>query len=451
MKSKHSTSSDLATIEPTDAEERIEAAVRLSDSKRESVYEELRRLIASSQFKSSHRCQMLLRYVVENALKGRADSLKERIIGVEVFGRDLAYDTNNDPVVRMAAGEVRKKLAQYYYDPANQSETRIELLAGSYVPAFSSFDLLPRAGEDGVSNISEEDGVFKVAEVADVKPEKQAETPAQIDRSSWWSRRAIRWLVVGFAVAVASMLLFQQFQSKPPDAFESFWAPVVTSPNPVLLCVGHRMLTWSQYDSVEAHDSSATPTKQASNDDQKNRPVMLLSDSITLTNVTALLRAYKKTYSVRGQAFTRFEDLQRGPVVLLGAFNNNWTMRLMKSMRFHFAEDPNGSRQWIADQEKPEVQIGLVQVNKGDFTTEDYALVARIIDPQTKLPTIIAAGVTATATHAAGDFITNASYLDDFFKKAPQNWQTKNMELLIVVNNVNGDSGPPKVVASYFW
>jgi hypothetical protein len=77
--------------------------------------------------------------------------------------------------------------------------------------------------------------------------------------------------------------------------------------------------------------------------------------------------------------------------------------------------------------------------------------VARIFDQQTKYPAIIAAGLKYSSTRVASDFITNPIYIDEFVKNTPQNWETKNMELLLVAKDECGDPGPPKVVASYFW
>jgi hypothetical protein len=78
----------------------------------------------------------MLKYVVSAALEGHAGDLKERTLGVEVFGRDPDYDTNADPVVRFSASEVRKRIAQYYHDNEGSSSVQIELPLGSYVPDF---------------------------------------------------------------------------------------------------------------------------------------------------------------------------------------------------------------------------------------------------------------------------------------------------------------------------
>src|SRR5438477_9899955 len=100
------------------------------------IRNQLDRILAHPRFRNSKRYPALLRYVVETALEGRADSLKERTIGIEVFGREPDYDTNLDHTVRTSAGEVRKRLAQYYVESDRDQEIRIDLPAGSYVPQF---------------------------------------------------------------------------------------------------------------------------------------------------------------------------------------------------------------------------------------------------------------------------------------------------------------------------
>lgn len=96
----------------------------------------LERILATSLFTHSKRYPTLLRHVVALTLDGRTGELKERLIGTEVFGRTPSYDTNQDPVVRTTAGEVRKRLAQYDQSEGRTDALRIDLPAGSYRPAF---------------------------------------------------------------------------------------------------------------------------------------------------------------------------------------------------------------------------------------------------------------------------------------------------------------------------
>jgi hypothetical protein len=101
---------------------------------RKTILEALDTLTASPAFESSHRAQSFLRYVVEHALDGELDRLKERVIGSALFGRNPDYDTGADSIVRVTAAEVRKRLEIYYEQTAGAEPVTIELPTGSYVP-----------------------------------------------------------------------------------------------------------------------------------------------------------------------------------------------------------------------------------------------------------------------------------------------------------------------------
>src|ERR1019366_8610359 len=116
-------------------------------------------------------------------LAGDTSSLKERTLGIEVFGRAPDYDTSQDPIVRSGAAEIRKKLAQYYQEPGHGSEVRIELLSGSYIAEFH----FNGSGGPGVAAVAE------VAEIADVAPPRRPR----------WRYAAI----IGGAAAVALLIL----------------------------------------------------------------------------------------------------------------------------------------------------------------------------------------------------------------------------------------------------
>ena len=103
---------------------------------RDAVLRELQKVLASPHFCNSKRYPALLKYIVENTLAGKADLLKERTLGMEVFERPATYDTNADTVVRYTAGEVRKRLLLFYHEDGKNSNIRIYLPAGSYIPEF---------------------------------------------------------------------------------------------------------------------------------------------------------------------------------------------------------------------------------------------------------------------------------------------------------------------------
>jgi hypothetical protein len=103
-----------------------------------TVLSHLEKILLSDGFQHSRRYPALLRHVVEKTIAGETDDLKERVLGIAVFGRSPDYDTSSDPVVRTTASEVRKRLDDYYSRPENAGELRISLPVGSYVPTFQN-------------------------------------------------------------------------------------------------------------------------------------------------------------------------------------------------------------------------------------------------------------------------------------------------------------------------
>ena len=105
---------------------------------------ELNRILRSPGFANSERMARFLRCVVERAIAGRGDELKEYLVGVEVFDRRTDYDPRVDPIVRVEARRLRGKLEEYYAAPgAGQSGVVIELPKGAYVPSFRHPDSAP--------------------------------------------------------------------------------------------------------------------------------------------------------------------------------------------------------------------------------------------------------------------------------------------------------------------
>ena len=99
------------------------------------VQEELQRILASPTFLNARRPSQFLRFIVDETLAGE-ERLKEYLIGIEVFDRPQDYDPKDDPVVRVEAGRLRKKLAEYYAGPGANDTLIIELPKGGYVPVF---------------------------------------------------------------------------------------------------------------------------------------------------------------------------------------------------------------------------------------------------------------------------------------------------------------------------
>ena len=96
----------------------------------------LARLLDSPGFLASGRRRELLAYIVEQTLAGRADRLKAFDLACAVLGRNERFDPQNDPIVRIEIGRLRRDLEQYYLAEGRSDPIRISIPKGRYVPAF---------------------------------------------------------------------------------------------------------------------------------------------------------------------------------------------------------------------------------------------------------------------------------------------------------------------------
>jgi hypothetical protein len=110
---------------------------------------QLRRILASNDFRAPERHRKFLSYVVEETLAGRAGRVKAYSIAIEAFGRDVSFDPQSDPVVRIEASRVRRALERYYLTGGQLDPVLISIPIGGYVPTFTRRDLTPepRSGQ----------------------------------------------------------------------------------------------------------------------------------------------------------------------------------------------------------------------------------------------------------------------------------------------------------------
>jgi len=119
--------------------------VTASDIPREAVLAALEAVVSSAPFSKAKRPARFLRFLVETALRGDGQVLKESVLGTEVFERPADWDPRLDPVVRQEAARLRKRLATYYETSGADAEVRIDLPVGSYVPLFRRKSVEPEA------------------------------------------------------------------------------------------------------------------------------------------------------------------------------------------------------------------------------------------------------------------------------------------------------------------
>ena len=413
------------------------------------VLAELERILGSRHFRNAVRSRQFLDFVVRHAIEGHAEQLKERTIGTEVFHRAPGYATGDDPVVRVQAGEVRRRLDQYYQETRNGSPLRIELPVGSYVP------IVRWIGNDVGS--------------AD-KPETHS-APALVSARSGQKRMDLRWIIVGICLlaALSAGLLFINSRSNAHQKtlMEHFWAPAFATPQPVLICVAKPVVYRPSFELYQRYSRSHPGTFEseversnqllplAANESMQWGQILpypdygvAVGDAYSAVSISGLLGQLGKPSQVRIGTNYSFEDLRNSPDVIIGAFNNKWTMQMMPTLHFAFIEDKGEYR--ISEQ-TPNGRVWRSNLRDAERSGEDYAIVARLLDSKTGQFMVIAAGLTSSGTQTAGEFVSNREILEKGLRTAPADWQKKNLEVVIETTVTDSTPGPPKIVAAYAW
>jgi hypothetical protein len=176
------------------------------------------------------------------------------------------------------------------------------------------------------------------------------------------------------------------------------------------------------------------------------------ADAISMARIAALARENGKKFEIRRGTSSTLADLRKGPDVLIGGFNNVWTMRLGSQLRYAFETDPVTREHFIRDRQNPS-KAAWRQNHSLPYSTftQDYAVVSRFVDPRTEKMVVVVAGMGKNGTLAAGEFVTNSRYLEMLASRAPKGWEHKNLQVVISTEVVNDNTGPPQILASYFW
>jgi len=217
------------------------------------------------------------------------------------------------------------------------------------------------------------------------------------------------------------------------------------------MCVGHPRKGPLSTFNPEEEEEAPRPATQSEVYELSTQHVAL-SDTTTLSRLAGFLTTRGRSYRIQGSAFTSLTDLREGPVILVGAFTNPWTMKLTRQLRFSFKRSSAEPLSWIQDGLHPERRKWTLDWSQPyQVDTQDYALVSRLRHPDTDRVVLIVAGMGKYGTIAAGEFLTDHDYMDAFARTAPAGWESMNVQIVLATNVIKGSSGPPRVLESYFW
>jgi hypothetical protein len=453
---------------------------------RAAILKALAHILSSKPFRTSKQCQVFLRYVVVHSADGKEDALKERVIGAEVLERSPNYNTADDPVVRIRAADVRKRLAMYYQEEGRNASIRITIPSGSYRAFFNALDppsesavsgagpmqlpRLPEAHEAETAAVLE-----KLAELSmEMQPSEaqrlhgttgttggtQGAEEALPARAGRRRHRALMAFWCALLVVVLGGLAAWYAIENSQKEFKLFWAPTIDQSRPPIIYVGNNAVyrlkaSFLKRYQVEHPDfkpnpsgletiSTIDPNERMSFEDLEanDNDFVGIEDVASAVAISSFFKGKNVRYDLRFGRDIVFGDFRTTPVVLIGAFNNNWTLDLNDKLPYRFAVR-NGDKGV-----EGEGHFWQTVYAENLSPREDYALITRQISQKNGEPVIAVAGVDQTGTRAAAEFVSNPAMLEAALRKLPSGWQNKKLQLVLHTTVVGHVPTGSEVIAS---
>jgi hypothetical protein len=408
----------------------------LTEQEEQIVRETLKSIVDCRQFAKSRRYPMLLEYIVNNTLAGDSAALKERTVGVEVFDRTSDYDPSTDAIVRTTAGEVRRRLAAYFSEHP-EAPVRIELPLGGYHVEFHFREGANEEVESREPRLLETDS----SRHRQAGNEKRGSLEHAKKRSQWITWTAVLGLLAVVAVSLTAWNLLRNREKR------DFWWPVIHENDSARILVGGGTDP-GQLESVDIQAIS-----QAGQSDGSEQ--FMLGNATAVARVCGIFRMQGRDCKIVSSRSATLTEIRNNPVVLIGALDNPWTLKLQTSLRYQFLLDPlskpGQTKRLVVDHAAADAPVWMVVGDDKPFGA-DYAIVSRFHSDVTGNLAVIIAGVTQVGTEAAGDFLTDSP---DGFKQivamAPKGWKGDNFEAVLQVEIIQGSPGRIKIVGAQFW
>jgi hypothetical protein len=464
----------MQSLDPIDVREA--QIVRISESKKDlaAVLQHLKEIVEGPAFKGSHRSAQFLKYIVEQSIAGRFDSLKERLIGVELFGRNPSYDTGEDAIVRVTASDVRKRLLQHYGKNGTSCEFRLSLPSGSYIPEIIHENHY-EAGPPDKTRLNQQTDTDSHNLPAGTQQGSDTISPPVLhsDTSQVQRPRNRYWMLVGLAVLTLNITFWGIFWSHsshtvtapdpilPWSAFfrSSHATNLITSdPNIVVIqeITGTR-LTASDY----ANHAYIPESNKLTPEELRLCHTILWGDhsaaavDLPITaSIAALASASSKKIDVRAARGIQLADLKTDDnFIFLGSPRSNpWSALFSDELDFRFAFD-NATQQEIIENAHPRKGElpAYVPTAMGWATGQSYAVVGFVQNLDQNGQVLLLAGANGEGTEAAGRLVTDPDRLANALRGCGihPGGPLKHFEILLRLSTMAGSPTNVQVIACH--
>ena len=410
-----------------------------------SLEQHLNGVLEGEAFKGSHRSGKFLKYIVNRVIARDFDSLKERAIGIEVFGRPPGYNTSADAIVRVTASDVRKRLVQHYGRPGNAAEYRISLPSGSYIPQIVR-ESRSHSEPQLLSNVSargQEHGQ-EVGSVAQSSPRRRLEL----------SRFALAFLLI-LALNLAAFVVVWNHVRKPERILVLPWSSIFGSSRATQIITSDPniaeiqsflggQISLSDYANHNyiPDPSRLTPEQRRFCEGILRGDKASVVDTPIAMAVSQLAQATSSKITARGARNIQFSDMQTDAnFILLGSPRTNpWSNLYNDHLDFRFEYDPKTGKEVIRNvHPRPGELPTYVETAPGWATGQSYAIVAFLKNLDQSGQVLFIAGQTAEGTEAAGKLVNDLPRLDTTLKKCGvQSSGSEHFEILLRLNTLAG-------------
>jgi hypothetical protein len=453
--------------EEIDARHAELAKITGSEADVAALRKHLSEVMEGTAFKGSPRSARFLSYIVNQAIEGRLEALKERALGVELFNRSPSYDTGEDAIVRVTASDVRKRLLQHYGQNHSGSRFRISLPLGSYIP-----DITRSASQlGGQAEKLHSTSAAAGSAVTGVDAPKQGKFVVDAVQSRPSSTTIVLFSISALILG-AGLVLFaflRRDSSRPQNAASLVlpWSEFFRSPHPVQLITSDPNIAEIQAftgGEISVSDYAnrnylAGPNKLSPDLESLCRNVLRGDKSSTIDTqiavaIAAMAPGNSRPIDVHGARDIQISDLKSdNNFIFLGSPRSDpWVSLFSNQLDFRFVFDPRVQSEYIANARPRANELAkYVPTSPGWTTGESFAVIALLQNPDQDGQILLLAGANAEGTKAAGKLVTDTARLSDVLRQcgiAPRG-PFRPFELLLHLNTMAGSPSNTDVVACH--
>jgi len=420
----------------------------------------LEEVLRGEAFRGSNRSGQFLRHVVEQSIAGHADALKERMIGIELFGRPPSYDTGEDAIVRVTASDVRKRLLQHYGAYRNVSEFRINLPLGSYIPEILRDPVQVTAMLEHTIEEFAVPAPLVNTMVAD------GETRSRGD-SMPWQRLMLPVLILLLCLNIGLWSYFMLWGAKRESSGyrkDAMWSMLFQSSLPTQLITSDPNIAEIQGLTGQLLGLSDYANRRFIPDPTKVDPrILQLSDQVLRGDKAAAVDARvaawvaqtsRNPLKVTAARELRLSDLLAdGNFILLGSARSNpWTLFYNDLLDFRIVLDSSAHQEVVQNVHPHSGEpTAYIPSAKGYATGQSFATVSYVKNPDHGGNVLLLAGANAERTEAAGKLVTDSAALSAALQRCsvPTTLPIPSFQLLLRLSTMAGSPRHFDVVACH--